>query len=1187
MRLKRLYIHGFKSFADKVEITFEHGVTGVVGPNGCGKSNIADAIRWVLGEQSAKQLRGSKMEDVIFNGTDKRRRLGYCEVSLTFENEDRALPIDYTEVSVTRRVYRTGDGEYMLNGQQCRLKDIVDLFRDTGTGRDGYSIIGQGRVDEILSQKTEERRQVFEEAAGIVKYKTRKQEAERRLENTAANLARVSDIVENLEERLEPLRLQSEDARKYLALRDELKDLELNAFLLRSERYQQRIEEIRETLDAISGEIASCDEERSSCAVQRDSEQEKLTKGENESALLRDALQEMIREVEAGEGSAGVLRERLQAYEKERQRLLTEKQAALEGESGIDRRIEELSLQYKTSLEALAGQKEHAQKRDSELEAAEQALKQLEDSAEQAKEDVIAAMNRLGDVRSEQARLLALSQAIDGQIKNLASQLEAGEGAKQELTRALTDAEGQHKEETSRLEALENDTREVSERTRKAGEEYDEISRQTNSLLAERQEVNTRARLLAEMQRDYEGYNQSVRRVLKEAERLGGAGVHGVVANVIRADKRIEKAVEVALGSALQDIIVDAEDDARAMIDFLKENNFGRATFLPISTMRGRTLDAGERRVLSMPGCVGVASEMVAFDPKYRGIIENLLGRTVIAEDLKSGIPIHRAGRQAFRLVTLDGSVMNVGGSMTGGSLVNRVTSILSRERELKEANEALAELNKRIAAHQDKLRRLAEERAHLKSDRQEAFDAFHQQQIAVTRAEAHLSQAQEALSLHQGRMDAIQREQENLRETKLDISRQEEQLLSQKQQDENASGEMREKAARLQSELNAARPRVDALRQAVSDERVLLASAEKDAQMQKNEMDRLSSQKGDTARMLREAENGLSALKEKADADEALLKEAETKLGVARASLEDTRSRFQAADGERLKAQEALRTVNEKLETLNRQAEELTERQHRADMLMQRVQSDLDNLTGRIFEDYQLTKEGAEPFRREDFKLSEGEKRINAIKTEIKSLGSVNVSAMDEYREVSARYEELSAQKDDLERARDDLLGIIDELAGKMEKQFKSQFEQLDAYFSETFTELFGGGHAHLSLEDPSNALSSGIEIVAQPPGKKLQLLSLLSGGERALTAIAILFAMLKLKPTPFCMLDEIEAALDDANIDNFADYLKTYSENTQFVVVTHRKGTMARCDALYGVAMEEKGVSKLMSVKLQDAPV
>ncbi|MBR5751563.1 MAG: chromosome segregation protein SMC, partial [Clostridia bacterium] len=428
---------------------------------------------------------------------------------------------------------------------------------------------------------------------------------------------------------------------------------------------------------------------------------------------------------------------------------------------------------------------------------------------------------------------------------------------------------------------------------------------------------------------------------------------------------------------------------------------------------------------------------------------------------------------------------------------------------------------------------------------------------------------------------------QENLRETKLDISRQEKQLLSQKQQDENVSGEIREKAARLQSELNAARPRVDALRQAVSDERVLLASAEKDAQMQKNEMDRLSSQKGDTARMLREAENGLSALKEKADADEALLKEAETKLGVARASLEDTRSRFQAADGERLKAQEALRTVNEKLETLNRQAEELTERQHRADMLMQRVQSDLDNLTGRIFEDYQLTKEGAEPFRREDFKLSEGEKRINAIKTEIKSLGSVNVSAMDEYREVSARYEELSAQKDDLERARDDLLGIIDELAGKMEKQFKSQFEQLDAYFSETFTELFGGGHAHLSLEDPSNALSSGIEIVAQPPGKKLQLLSLLSGGERALTAIAILFAMLKLKPTPFCMLDEIEAALDDANIDNFADYLKTYSENTQFVVVTHRKGTMARCDALYGVAMEEKGVSKLMSVKLQDAPV
>ncbi|MBQ3668444.1 MAG: chromosome segregation protein SMC [Clostridia bacterium] len=1185
MRLKRLYIHGFKSFADKVEITFEHGITGVVGPNGCGKSNIADAIRWVLGEQSAKQLRGSKMEDVIFNGTDKRRRLGWCEVTLTFDNEDHALPIDFTEVAVTRRAYRTGEGEYMINSQPCRLKDIVDLFRDTGTGRDGYSIIGQGRVDEILSQKTDERRQVFEEAAGIVKYKARKTEAEKRLENTAQNLARVSDLVESLEERIEPLRLQSEDARKYLALRDELKGLELNAFILRSQRYMERMGELDGVLSDIARDTAENENARQTLSNQRDDSQQRLETGERESAALRESLQEYIRDVEAAEGSAGVLRERLISYQKERSRLESEKEAAGQGEQGLKNRISQLEAELAQSRETLEKERLRSQASEDELSRKENALRELENRAEEAKEAVIDAMNALGDQRSEQARLSALSQAIGAQIKSLGSNVEknAEQGAEYEKAREI--AAGQLETEKQRLAALGDDAKRISEETHRLGEQFDKLSRESNELLAQRQELSSRAKLLNEMQRDYEGYNLSVKQVLKEAERLKLTSVHGVVANVIHAEQRIEKAVETALGAALQDIIVDSEEDARELIGFLKRYRYGRATFLPISAVRGRTLDYNERRVLSMPGCIGIASEMVTYDPIYKGIAENLLGRTVIAENLSAAIPIHRAGRQSFRLVTLDGDVMNVGGSMTGGSTVSRMTSLLSREREIKETGEKLMQMNARLKDYDIRLKETAQKRSDLKASRQEAYDEFHQQEIAVARAQAHLSQTEEVWQAHSERQTAVVNEKQRLEAQLEEIALQEKELGSRKQLSEESSAALKEEAVRLQGELNAERPRVDEFRERVMAGRLSLAAFEKDTAVKADELKRLIDRQGDTLRMLQDAEENLKKLKLSEDSDRERLSSEEQSLGIARASLNETRAEFEKADKARLAAQEALKAINEKLESLNREAEELSERNHRSELLRQKLESDLNNLTGRIFEDYQLTLEGAKEFEDKDFKLSEGERRITSIKSEIKALGSVNVGAMDEYREVSAKYEELSSQRDDLVKARDDLTGIIDELGGKMEKQFKEKLTQLDEYFGETFTALFGGGQARISLEDPDNALTSGIEIAAQPPGKKLQLLSLLSGGERALTAIAILFAMLKLKPTPFCMLDEIEAALDDANIDNFAEYLKGYSVNTQFVVVTHRKGTMSACDALYGVAMEEKGVSKLMSVKLQEA--
>ena len=1185
MRLKKLYIHGFKSFADRVEMTFEHGVTGVVGPNGCGKSNISDAVRWVLGEQSARQLRGSRMEDVIFNGTEKRRRMAYCEVTLTFDNEDRSLPSDYTEVAVTRRVFRTGESEYLLNGAACRLKDVVDLFRDTGIGRDGYSIVGQGRVGEILSQKSEDRRQVFEEAAGIVKYKARKSEAEKRLDNTEQNLSRIADIISELESRLEPLRLQSEDARKYLAMREEQKGLDLNVFLIRSERYQEKIAELRLTAENMRETLAQNEREQQALNERRESVQNQLSEREERAAELRESLQALIQEVEAQEGQANVLRERLAASRREQARVEDEKRAAEEGETGMRRRIETLEGEIAREGEGVAAREERQTALDRALEEAEAAAARLETEAEDAKERVIRFMNDMGDVKSEQARLTALGEAIDRQLASLSAGAEEDSRVTADLRRAVEDAEGVWDEENDRLKALNEAAREISERTRRAGEEYERLTAESQKLLSIKQELGSRLKLLTEMQRDYEGYNLSVKQVLMEAERRGGAGVHGVVASILHAPQRLERALDMVLGGTLQNVVVDRDEDAKAMIEYLKRNRYGRATFLPISSIRGRTLDMGERRVLSMPGCVGLASEMVTYDPIYRGIVENLLGRTVIAEDLNSGIAIQRAGRYQFRLVTLDGDVMHSGGSMTGGSVQSRMTSLLSREREITESAENMKKLTEKLAQAQNQLKKGEEERAALKKERAQLFDDVHQQEIAVTRAEDHLARAREELNGHTGRAARVNEARAQLAEQKAEILSQLDALGQRRETTEDEGEALRKKAQALQASLSEKRAALNAQRQEAGDARVALATAKRGFEALKQDLSRLNAQKGDAARVLAEAAESLRALACRLKADEEALTTEEGHLELARRGLNGAREDFQRADESRLKAQTELKEISESAERLRVATEEFTDRSHRAEMALSRAENDLEQMTARIWEDYQLTYEGAEPFRDPDFKLAESEKRLNTLRAAIRAMGPVNVSAMDEYRETSERYRELSAQRDDLERAKNDLLGIISELTGKMETQFRAQFEQLDVYFRQTFTELFGGGRAELRLEDPKDALNTGIEIVAQPPGKKLQMLSLLSGGERALTAIAILFAMLKLKPTPFCILDEIEAALDDANIDNFAEYLQTYSTKTQFVVVTHRKGTMSRCDALYGVAMEEKGVSKLVSVKLADA--
>ena len=1185
MVLKKLIVHGFKSFADKVELTFDHGITGVVGPNGCGKSNISDAVRWVLGEQSAKSLRGAKMEDVIFNGTEKRRKQAYCEVTLVFDNADHTLAIDFAEVSISRRVYRNGDSDYQINGASCRLRDIVDLFRDTGLGRDGYSIIGQGRVDEILSQKTEDRRQVFEEAAGIMKYKSRKQEAERKLENSTVNLERVEDILSELEQRVEPLRQQSEEAREYLSLRDELKILELNVFLNRSVKYEARINELQTALREAERDNAAAAEELENLTAERDANQMELDRLEMDSAEKREEVQALIRDVESGEGDVGVMRERIAADTRERDRLTLQLEAAQGDGSGIGDQIESMTANLASEQAKLASEEASLNAREAELAGQEKRLSEAENASEEAKSEIIRAMNRLSDVRSQQARLSAMKAALEQQLASLDVDSLKDEEGMHSLNELVNNATSQLDDESARLTTLKKRIEEVVETVRVSGDTSQRLAKEITAVRDRRQQCESRLRLLKEMQKDYEGLNNSVKQVLYQARRTQNSGVHGVVADIIKAPEKLERALDMVLGAALQNIVVDRDEDAKRMIEYLRANRFGRATFLPISSVRGRTLAPGERGVLNMPGCIGLASELIEFDPKYQGVIDNLLGRTVVAQDLNAGIAIQRAGRYQFRLVTLDGDVMHSGGSMTGGSVQSRMTSLLSRAREIEETEKLLKQLVSDMEQRTAEMEKQEARRSELKQERAELFDALHAQEIICARAEEALKAAQDERAGYLERSGKLHSEKERLATQLSETNEALERLEGSRDDAKQNTDEMQARVRAMQNEIFELRGIVEQLRADVSDSRVKYATHLRDCDAMARDLERLKKQAGDTEQLLRDTAEQLEVCSNRLSENAANLETCITALEYARRMLDKARSEYDVCEQARTGAQKKVKEFSARIEKLRMDVEAQSDQRHRTEMSLQRTETEYKQIQDHIWTEYELTYAGAETFRTQDFKLTEAEKRFAQIRARIRQMGMVNVAAVDEYRQTVQRVEELTSQRDDLNVAIADLTKIVSELEKNMERQFRKQFEVMNENFKRTFTKLFGGGSAELRLADPSDALNCGIDIVAQPPGKKLQNLSLLSGGERALTAIAILFAMLDLKPTPFCILDEIEAALDDANIDNFADYLKTYSAKTQFVVITHRKGTMERCESLYGVVMEEKGVSKLVSVSLNEA--
>jgi chromosome segregation protein len=1186
VRLKKLEIFGFKSFADKIEIHFDEGITAIVGPNGSGKSNIGDAMRWVLGEQNARILRGARMEDIIFNGTSKRKALSYCEVNLTIDNGGGQLPIAFNEVNITRRIFRSGESEYYINRQSCRLKDIVDLFRDTGVGKEGYSIVGQDQVIDIINSKPEDRRGAFHESAGIMKFRVRKEEAERRLANTRTNLQRLNDIAAEIESQLEPMRQQSEDAREYLELSAELKDLDVNQYLLQYDRAKQRMESIgeqdvqlKDKTDGLAAEIAAAEEE----LERNGASQDEL---EIRAGQVRDEIARLSAEEQRHAGERSLAEERIANIRRETERLRGEEERA--GERAAE--LSEETARVEAAIERAGAEtqenRESLERVEAQLAEMGAQLKLDEEQAEERNTAIMARLNRIGDIKNSLGRLNAMEEGARGRLKQIAENV----AALQKEAGIVREAAEEIEERAGRLEGetagKKSEMDEAGRRVRELAEQKKSIDDELMKVRERMQATATRINMLTAMKRDYEGYAEAVKRLLADCRVSPDLNrrVEGVVGELIEAPQMLVRAVEMALGPAMQNIVTPTEEDAKELIQHLRENNYGRATFLPVTSVRGRGMSEHERAVLGMKGCVGLASELVKYDKRYKDIVQSLLGRTVVADDMDSAIAMARACGHSLRFSTLQGDIINPGGSMTGGSVSSRFTSLLGRSAELEELvsvrdrNEAdIRELTKKSEQANEKG---AEAAAALEGISKE----LHELDLLFAREKERLDKARQAGERVEASLAATEDEKKQLEDNLNDIAREKSEIESLQGGEEQSNIDARSEIIRIQQQINAQRESFSEVQEQANALKIAIATGEKQH----------ASLTAELSRMRREAE-GLRAAAEKAKLsiaqqqeavireEEALARNAQGGQDKSTARLE-AEARLQAVEDERSAMKLKRTELEHALNASRRALDEAKEQQFKLQNQSVKVEADLENLQNRIWDTYELTYAMALKLRREDFEPAGSTKRIAELRERIRAMGSVNVNAIEDYVTLKSRHEEYQKQTADLASAEGDLVSIIAELAEKMEKRFSEQFRLLNQYFGETFVEMFGGGAAQLVLKDETDLLNSGIEIVAQPPGKQLQLLSLLSGGEKALTAISLLFSMLKLNPSPFCVLDEIEAALDDVNVKRFASYLNGYTSKTQFVVVTHRKGTMEASNAIYGVTMEEKGISRLVSMKMAD---
>ena len=1182
MYLKALEIQGFKSFPDKTVLNFGEDITAIVGPNGSGKSNVSDAIRWVMGEQSSKSLRGAKMEDVIFGGTEKRSQMGFAQVTLVLDNTEHIFPrMEESEVAVTRRYYRSGESEYYINKQSVRLRDVNELFMDTGMGREGYSIVGQGKIDEILSVKSADRREIFEEAAGISKFRHRKEETERKLERTEENLVRINDKIAELELQVGPLRSQAEKAKKYLILRDELRTLEISVWLENLDKIktdsiklntdyalaQQELERANAALD----ELYAASEQFAEKAHANDMEQERLRtecaeldakRSEEDAAVavLRTGIEHNRASIERVEND---LRDQSGRAES-----LTAQIAAKHA------RIEELAAQtaeLEEELRAFLAQAEELARTAGEAGSEVEALRAREalaaSDAADCRADVSAINAGLAELAERRAALEAESESVDGQ---LTEKRRAASASRRALEEAQEEADAVRN-------IISGHTLKMEGRVKR-----EETARQKSiDLTMEKNNLDSRIHLLSEMEKEYEGFNKAVRLIMQAAEKNALRGVHGPVANLMTTDKRYAVAIEIALGAGMQNMVVDREEDAKSAINFLKQRDGGRATFLPLTAIRGDVLrEAGVEREY---GYVGVASQLVQFDKRYTEIFNNLLGRTVVVEDMDCGIAIARKYGNRFRIVTLDGQVLNRGGSMTGGS-VSRSAGILSRANELKELTARREALTEKLDAA---LREADEAKRDLNAAQYE-LDVAREQQRGAEDAVLRLA----------GEKKQYDMLLESLRTRESDIAAELESITARTEELKKAAAAREEEIKKHEAE--AARCRAESEEKLAGQNELQRDSAHLGDEIaaRKSTLAGFTAERETTERALGDLETLAQQMRGDEDGRRALIEDYRAKIKAAEEEIaqHDAVTASLRADAEKRRAElaelaEAKLTLEGERSANDRRYREcnelLSQTQAAAGRLEQkRVTAAMEEkqILDKLWESYELSHSAAQEQRIELESVPKASRRINELKREINGLGNVNVGAIEEFDRVNTRYTYLTGQRDDVEKAKEELLGVIENITSEMTVIFKEQFALIRESFQETFLELFGGGKATLELEDENAVLDCSIEIKVQPPGKALKTLSLLSGGEKAFVAIALYFAILKVHPTPFCVMDEIEAALDEPNVIRVAHYMRRICDKTQFIVITHRRGTMEAADVLYGVTMQERGVSKVLTINMND---
>ncbi len=1180
MYLKRLELQGFKSFADKTILELMPGITSVIGPNGSGKSNISDAIRWVLGEQSMKSLRGARSLDVIFAGTQNRKSLGFAEASLVFDNSDGKLPIEYTEVTVTRKIYRSGETGYFINKVPCRLKDVLELFMDTGIGKDGYSIIGQGKIDEILSNKSEDRRHIFEEAAGIVKYRTRKQESEKKLEHTKLNLLRINDILAEIEGNLGPLQVQSDKAKKYLNLREELKNIEIGLFVYNIAKYKESLEEIIKDIDIMQ---AQCNEEEGKL------ERVKILKEELKSSIdeITEEIENMSnlgfesqKEIEVLNSDINVAKTRIANNEENSQRF--EKEISEQKD-----RIQELKEELEQKEAKKDNLKENKEKFEKELSEKQEELEKLTKKLSNKELEIEGYKKTVEENTDKKYELQSDSNTQDINYQNYEKRQNQ---IKQEMQSTISELDSTRlvKEDISKefyeIENKRNKAQKTLGETAKqredANKKIKDYENNINSLSNDMRIKESKLKFLVETEKEKEGYIKSVKSLLKDCENVKelGKGMHGVLANIIEVPENLETAIEMCLGASLQNIVTETEEDAKRLVEYLRKNNLGRASFLPITSVKGKKLDKikGNEK-----GVVGIASDLVKYSKKYEQIILNLLGRTVIVDNMDTAIKVAKQNGYTFRIVTVEGDLINPSGAITGGSVMKKTVNILGRGKEIEK-------LQKEIGTLKSNIQKLENEKEEFEESIEGILELVSNLERELQEIEIdYATKKQKVLSIDENiqklenRLNKLKQEQTNLEQSKTEA-------LQNKEKIQNEIGEIISKNEELSkiitefAELNKDDQKyIDDLNFDITNLKISVSSFDESEASIQEIQERINQELNNSNISI---ENKQRQIEQIVIENQNLQKTIEEKL----AQIEEVKDKVKNSSS---KIEELKKERTEKSSKLSKQEDEITSKFKviedlkgqlvKLDVKKSKIDEDINTIINKMWEEYEITPNTAGEYQKpENVQLTQ--RRVNQLRTEIRELGSVNVDSIEEYKNLKDRYDFMSEQRLDLENTMAQLRKIINDMTQIMKDQFNEKFKIINKNFGEVFAELFGGGKAEVKLEDESNILECGIEITVQPPGKKLQNMMLLSGGEKAFTAIALLFAILKINPAPFCVLDEIEAALDDVNVFRYAEYLKKFTEHTQFLVITHRKGTMEAADTVYGVTMEESGISKLLSMKL-----